>query len=59
MDERLTHRFWKDRSIVKNRKAFCRTFVFEVDICCLNTVCLPVAQDVLKRLHYSIEVTEL
>ena len=58
MDERLTHRFWKDRSVVKNVKAFCSTFVLEVDIAHLDTVDLPVTQDIMKRFHYSIEVGE-
>ena len=59
MDERLTHRFWNDRSVVKNRKAFCRTFVLEVDICYLVKVRLPVAQDFVNRLVCLNEVTEL
>jgi hypothetical protein len=33
--------------------------VLELDICYLDTVRLRVAQDFPKRLHYSIEVTEL
>jgi hypothetical protein len=50
---------WNNRSVVRNRKAFCKIIVLVVDICYLNRVPLPVAQDFLKRLHCSIEVTEL
>jgi hypothetical protein len=59
IDKRLTNCLWNDCSLVKNRKAFCRMIVLEVNICYLDTVHLPVAQDFLKRLQYSIEVTEL
>ena len=44
-DERLTHHFWNDRSVIK-------------DICHLDTV-RHVAPDVRKRLPHRIEVMEL
>jgi hypothetical protein len=59
IDERLTHRFWNDRSIVKNMKALCRTFVLEDEICYLDTVGLSVAPDVRKRLSHRVEVAKL
>jgi hypothetical protein len=60
MDERLTHRFWKHRSVVKNMKAFWRSFVLEVDIGYLIRVRLPIlAQDIMNRSVYPNEVTEL
>jgi uncharacterized protein (DUF2237 family) len=40
-------------------KAFCRTFVLEVDICYLITRRSPIASDVMKILTCSNEVTEL
>jgi hypothetical protein len=40
-------------------KAFCRTFVLEVDICYLIIRRSPIAPDVMKMLTCSTEVTEL
>jgi hypothetical protein len=46
-------------SVVKNIKAFWRSFVLEVDIGYLITGCISLAPDVMKILQHSNEVTEL